>query len=73
VGDALTSDDEPPPEPTRPLVERIGLVLVAVVFASLFGAMGVVAWAGSEVFLAVMAWIGALMTLWAAASSVLRR
>ena len=63
----------PEPDGRPPLIERAGMAAVAVVLASLFGGMGVAAWIGDEVFLAVMAWIGALMTLWAAGSSLGRR
>jgi hypothetical protein len=56
----------------RPWIERIGLALVAGVIAVLFGALGVAAWIGGELFLAVMAGSGALMTLWAAASTLRR-
>jgi hypothetical protein len=61
-----------PPEPLqpRPFVERAGLVAIALVLAIVFAGMGLAAWVGHEVFLAVMAWIGALMTLWAAGSSI---
>jgi hypothetical protein len=58
--------------PTRPLVERLGLGFIALVAAALFGAMSAAAWAGGELFLAVMAGIGLLMTLWAAATTVFR-
>jgi hypothetical protein len=57
----------------RPLVERIGLAFIAVVLAALFAGMGVTAWIGNEGFLALMAGTGALMTLWAAGSSLFRR
>ena len=72
--ESVAEDPEPGPErpPPRPLVERLGLGFVALVAAALFGAMSAAAWAGGEVFLAVMAGIGALMTLWAAAATVLR-
>lgn len=56
----------------RPFIERAAMAAVAVVLAGLFGGMGLAAWIGDEVFLAVMAWIGALMTLWAAGSSLRR-
>ena len=59
------------PEP-RPLIERLGLGLIAVVVTVLFGALGVAALAGNEVFLGVMGLIGALMTMWAAAGSLRR-
>jgi hypothetical protein len=58
--------------PSRPLVERLGLGFIALVVAALFGAMSAEAWAGGELFLAAMAGIGLLMTLWAAATTVFR-
>jgi hypothetical protein len=57
---------------SRPLVERLGLAAIAVVLAAVFGFVGVAAWTSGEVFLAVMAGIGALMTIWAAASTLRR-
>jgi hypothetical protein len=56
----------------RPMIERVGLGAIALVLAVAFGAIAVAAFAGGEVFLGVMAGAGALMTLWAAAVSVLR-
>ena len=69
----MTADeaDESRGEP-RPLIERIGLGLIAVVIAVVFGGLAVAALANGEVFIGVMAGIGALMTVWAAASSLLR-
>jgi uncharacterized RDD family membrane protein YckC len=64
---ARRAADEP-----RPLIERIGLALIAIVLAGAFAVMGIAAWTGGEGFLAVMALVGALMTLWAAGSSVWR-
>ena len=52
------TDGEP-----RPLIERLGLGLIAAVIAAL---------TGGEVFLGVMAGIGALMTVWAAAGTLRR-
>lgn len=57
----------------RPLVERVGLAAIAAVLAAVFGFVALAAWASGEIFLAVMAGIGALMTVWAAASTVRRR
>jgi hypothetical protein len=57
---------------SRPLLERLGLAAIAVVLAALFGAIGVAALGSGEIFLGVMASIGALMTLWAAASTLRR-
>ncbi len=59
-------------DPKRPLVERLGLGFIGIVVAALFGAMSAAAWAGGELFLAVMAGIGLLMTLWAAVTTVFR-
>lgn len=62
-----------PDEPARrPLIERIGLGAIALVLVVAFAAIAVAALTGGELFLGVMAGIGALMTLWAAAVSVLR-
>ena len=66
----MTAPDEPR-EP-RPLIERIGLAAVAAVIATLFGGMAVASWIGGEAFLAIMAAIGALMTLWVAGITLLR-
>ena len=52
------------PREPRPLVERIGLAAIAAVLATLFGVVAVSAWAGGELFLAVMGGIGCLMTAW---------
>ena len=56
----------------RPLIERIGMAAIAVVLAALFGGVGVAAWAGGEPFLAVMGWIGCLMTAWVGGLTLFR-
>ena len=56
----------------RPLVERLGLGAIALVLAAVFGFVASAAAASGEVFLAVMAGIGAVMTIWAAASTLRR-
>ena len=56
----------------RPLIERVGLGLVALVVAVVFGGLALGAFTNGEVFLGVMAGIGALMTVWAAASTLRR-
>ena len=63
--------DEAPPE-RRPLIERIGLAAIALVLATLFGAVAVASWAGGEIFLAAMGAIGCLMTLWVGALTLIR-
>lgn len=66
-----------PPDPEirrerRPLLERIGMAAIAVVLAALFGGVGVAAWGGGEPFLAVMGWIGCLMTAWVGGLTLFR-
>ncbi len=62
----------PTAEPRRPIVERIGLALIALVLGLLFGTVAVAAWFGGEVFLAAMAAIGCLMTFWVGTMTLLR-
>jgi hypothetical protein len=57
----------------RPLIERIGLAMIAAVLAALFGGVAVAAWIGGEIFLTAMAGIGCLMTAWVGALTLLRR
>jgi cadmium resistance protein CadD (predicted permease) len=64
--------DGPDPSEPRPLIERIGLAVIAVIVAALFGALGVTALIGNELFLGVMGLIGAVMTVWAAFGSLRR-
>jgi len=61
--------DDPPPAP-RPMIERIGLALIAVVMAAAFGGVAIAAWVGGEVFLAVMGAVGCLMTAWVGGMTV---
>ena len=64
------------PEPTprrRPLIERIGLAIVAAVLGLLFGFVAVASWVGGELFLAAMGAIGCVMTLWVGGLTALRR
>ena len=56
----------------RPLIERIGLAAIAVVLAVLFGGVSAASWVGGEPFLAVMAGVGCLMTLWVGALTLVR-
>jgi hypothetical protein len=61
---------EPEDPGPRPLVERVGLGAIALVMAGLFGTLSL--GPPGEVFVGVMAGIGALMTVWAAANSLRR-
>ena len=63
--------DEARAEPRSP-IERIALGVIALAIAVVFGGLAVAALANGEVFIGVMAGIGALMTVWAAASSLHR-
>lgn len=56
----------------RPLVERAGMAAIAVVLATLFAIVAVAAFLGGEPFLGVMGAIGAVMTLWVGALTLLR-
>ncbi len=46
--------------------------MIALVLAALFGTVAVAAFAGGELFLAVMSAIGCLMTLWVGGLSLFR-
>jgi hypothetical protein len=73
TGSRTPSSPSPsPPRSPRPLLERLGLALVAVLFGVLFGGVAVAAWVGGEVFLAAMAAIGCLMTVWVGALTMIR-
>ena len=72
---ATDPDADPDPDDIpqrRPLIERIGMAAIAAVLALLFGGVGVAAWAGGEPFLAVMGWIGCLMTAWVGGLTLFR-
>ena len=74
LGGGVSADDTDEGQVApRSLVERLGLGLIALVIAMVFGGLAVAAFANGEVFIGVMAGIGALMTVWAAASSLRRR
>jgi hypothetical protein len=60
------------PRAKRPFLERLGLALIALVLATLFGGMAVAAWIGGELFLAVMGGIGCAMTLWVGGLTLIR-
>jgi hypothetical protein len=56
----------------RPLIERLGLAVIALVLGILFGGVSAASWVGGEIFLAVMAGVGCLMTLWVGVLTLLR-
>ena len=55
------------PRERRPLIERVGLAAVALVLAALFAGVCAASWIGGEPFLAVMAALGSVMTVWVGA------
>lgn len=57
----------------RPLIERIGMGLVALFMAVAFAGVAVAAWIGGEVFLAVIGAVGCLMTVWVGGLTLVRR
>jgi len=61
-----------PASPSRPLLERLGLMAVAIVLAGLFGTVAAAAWVGSEPFLAAKGSIGCVMTLWVGGLTLIR-
>ncbi len=67
-----TPDEGTPERGRRPLIERIGLFLVALVLAALFGGIAAALLAGGELFLGIMAAIGCAMTVWVGGLTLLR-
>lgn len=61
-----------PPRAPRPVVERVGMALIAAVLATLFAGVGAAAFLSGEPFLGVMAGIGAAMTAWVGALTLIR-
>jgi hypothetical protein len=70
--DGADRQPERPARERRPALERIGLAAVAVVMAALFGAVAVAAFVGGEIFLAAMAFVGAMMTIVVGGSTLFR-
>lgn len=60
------------PRAKRPILERLGLALIALVLGGLFGGMAFAAFLGGEPFLAIMAGIGCAMTLWVGGMTLIR-
>lgn len=72
-GDEAPRDGAPAPRPdARPMIERLGLGAIALVIAALFGTVAFATLSNGELFLGVMAATGALMTVWAAGSTLRR-
>jgi len=56
----------------RPMIERIGLALIALVMATLFAGVAVASFIGGEPFLGVMGAVGCLMVLWVGGLTLFR-
>jgi hypothetical protein len=73
----MTASDPTPgptePHEARPLIERIGLAIIALVLGAMFGGIGYAAWLGGELFLAAIGAISCLMTWWVGALTLVRR
>lgn len=66
------TDDPGEPRAPRPLLERIGMALIAAIIATMFGGIAIAAWVGGEPFLAVMGGVGCLMTAWVGGLTLFR-
>ncbi len=71
------SGDHAAPDPDagrgrRPMIERVGLFLIALVLAGLFAGIAAALVAGGELFLGVMAAIGCAMTVWVGGLTLVR-
>jgi hypothetical protein len=64
--------ETPEPGEPRPMIERIGLAAIALLLALLFGVVSVASWVGGELFLAVMAGVGCVMTIWVGTVTLVR-
>jgi len=62
----------PEPAGKRPLIERVGMAVIALVLGALFAVVAVAAFGGGEPFLGVMAAIGCLMVLWVGGLTLFR-
>jgi hypothetical protein len=76
--DPERSDAAPGPRPTpdafgrRPLIERLGLAVIALCLGALFAVVGIASFVGGEPFLGVMGLIGCLMVLWVGGLTLFR-
>jgi hypothetical protein len=56
----------------RPLIERLGLAVIALVLGALFAVVGIASFVGGEPFLGVMGLVGCLMVLWVGGLTLFR-
>jgi hypothetical protein len=69
---AQAPDGPEPDRRPRPLIERIGMALIALVFAATFALVAVASFMGGEPFLGVIGVIGCLMVLWVGGLTLFR-
>ena len=67
-------DARPAPDAVgrRPLIERLGLAVIALALGALFAVVGIASFVGGEPFLGVMGLIGCLMVLWVGGLTLFR-
>jgi hypothetical protein len=56
----------------RPLIERLGLAVIALGLGALFAVVGIASFVGGEPFPGVMGLIGCLMVLWVGGLTLFR-
>ena len=56
----------------RPVIERLGLAVIALGLGALFAVVGIASFVGGEPFLGVMGLIGCLMVLWVGGLTLFR-
>ncbi len=61
-----------PDRPPRPMVERVGLAVIAVLIAAMFALVAGASFLGGEPYLGVMGVVGCLMVLWVGGLTLFR-
>ncbi|HEY6568735.1 MAG TPA: hypothetical protein VIZ22_00505 [Candidatus Limnocylindrales bacterium] len=78
MGDEPATDEGAPATPEapdlrpRPMIERIGLGLIALVLAAMFALVSFASFVGGEPFLGVMGALGCLMIVWVGGLTLFR-
>ena len=69
---APPADGPEPDSRPRPFIERIGMALIALVFAAVFLLVAVASFMGGEPFLGIIGVIGCLMVIWVGGLTLFR-
>ncbi len=69
---APPADGPEPDRRPRPFIERIGMALIALVFAAVFLLVAVASFMGGEPFLGIIGVIGCLMVIWVGGLTLFR-